>query len=270
MATYVIGDVQGCYIQLLALLEKIKYSSSDMLWFTGDLVNRGPDSLKVLAFVRSLGDKAIVVLGNHDLGMLAIIRGFEKFDADLHTFGDILHSPEKENLCTWLEQFPLLHHDAALGYTLVHAGIYPAWDLTLATTLAREIETVLQGPDKMLFYQHLYGNTPDIWDPNLRGTDRWRFIVNCFTRLRFCSIEGQLELSSKGKIHNPPAGFIPWFKIPNRKCENNNIIFGHWAALGGETHTPHVFALDTGCAWGGCLTAMRLEDGQRFSVECTS
>lgn len=268
MATYAIGDVQGCYDKLLSLLEKIQFKDHDILWFTGDLVNRGKRSLDTLRFVKSLGHRALMVLGNHELGMLAIARGCEPFDPNKHTFEDILQAPDKEELLLWLEQQPLLHQDTDLNYTLVHAGIYPFWDLSLATQLAREVETCLQSPEKQAFYAALYGNKPKVWDPKLSGHDRLRFIVNAFTRMRFCSMEGELELQTKESLQQPPSGFLPWFSMPERRTKGLRILFGHWAALMGNCPEPNTFALDTGCVWGNCLTAMRLEDGQRFTVAC--
>jgi len=290
MATYAIGDVQGCFDPLMQLLEKISFNpSNDQLWFTGDLINRGPKSLDTLRFVKGLAANAITVLGNHDLGMLAIARGAEIFDSNSHTFGDILAAKDKEDLLYWLEQQPLLHYDATLGYLLVHAGLYPWWDLNLALTLAREVETTLQSEEKIFFYQHLYGNSPAVWEENLQGFARLRFIVNAFTRMRFCSLDGQLDLTTKDSLENPPEGYFPWFELWNnenrqnqtvqpynqkeKKNENNptlKILFGHWASLKGHCPVRDILALDTGCVWGNDLTALRLEDGARFIVSCSS
>lgn len=269
MSTYAIGDVQGCYDALQRLLDKIQFDQSqDRLWFTGDLINRGPNSLKTLRLIHSLKNNSTIVLGNHDLGSLAIARGLEPYNSEQHTFSDILEAPDKETLLLFLESLPLIHVDAQLGYTLVHAGIHPAWDLKLALTLANEVESVLRSEARDTFYAHLYGNTPDAWDPKLSSFDRLRFIANCFTRMRFCTPEGRLDLITKEKAQNAPEGYLPWFKIPNRKTKDIKIIFGHWAALNGVTQEPNVFALDTGCVWGGCLTAMRLEDQQKFQINC--
>jgi len=269
VATYAIGDIQGCYDFLMRLLEKIHFDETkDFLWLTGDLVNRGPDSLKTLRFLKSIEKRMICVLGNHDLGMLAIAREQIPFDPKHHTFRDILEAEDKEDLLIWLEHQPLLHHDPDSGFTLVHAGFHPKWDLPLALKLAKELEDTLKGTQKLEFYAHLYGNEPDNWDPQLSGFDRLRCIVNCFTRLRFCSAEGQLEFHTKEATEKAPTGFMPWFEVPNRKSENLKIIFGHWAALQGKYRGPRLFALDTGCVWGGSLTAMRLEDGAFFSTPC--
>ncbi len=265
MSTYAIGDVQGCYESLRHLLDQVAFDpTQDELWFTGDLVNRGPKSLDTLRFIKSLNDRAITVLGNHDLTLLAVAFNAIPYDPKRHTFKDILDASDCDPLIEWLRHQPLLHHDAKLGYTMVHAGLHPAWDLALATHLAKEVETALQGSDVRTVLTKIYGNEPSLWDPELRGYDRLRFSTNCFTHLRFCSPAGQLEFNSKEGAHTAPAGYLPWFAIPNRKSQDLKILFGHWAALEGKCDTPNVFALDTGCVWGGYLTAMRLEDGKRF------
>lgn len=270
MTTYAIGDIQGCFKEFMQLLELIEFNpSKDNLWLTGDLVNRGTHSLETLRFVKSLGTHCVTVLGNHDLGMLAIARGAEPYDPAEHSFQDVLQAPDREELLVWLESQPLLHYDSDLNFVLVHAGLHPAWDLTLARALAQEVETVLRSPAKFELYSHLYGNTPDHWDPALTGFDRLRFIINCMTRLRFCSPEGQLDLNTKSSDHSA-ATFDPWFSIPTRRSKGLNILFGHWAALQGNCSEPQVFALDTGCVWGHSLTALRLEDQKRFSVACSN
>ncbi len=272
MSTFAIGDIQGCFDQLLLLLKKIQFDEhQDTLWFTGDLVNRGHQSLETLRFIRNLSEegRALTVLGNHDLGTLAILHQAEPFDPNEHTFQDIASAHDKDELIFWLEQQPLLHHDAYLDFTLVHAGLHPAWDLLLAMDLAKEVEAVLKDPIlKIDFYHHLYGNTPTLWEPHLQGFERLRFIVNCFTRMRFCSQDGRLELETKESVAKAPLGYMPWFKIPNRKNKDLRIIFGHWASILGKTDEPNTFALDTGCVWGNALTAMRLEDQKLFSISC--
>jgi len=269
MSTYAIGDIQGCFEPLMRLLNQIHFKADkDSLWFTGDLVNRGPQSLETLRFIQSLGSQARTVLGNHDLTLLAVAYGAIPFDSKHHTFGDILAAPDKTELIDWLRHQPLIHHDAALGYAMVHAGLYPKWDLALALSLAQEVAAVLQGPNLTPFLVSMFGNKPDHWDPQLSDNDRLRFITNCFTRLRFCSPEGQLELATKESAHSAPAEYLPWFSIPNPATRDLKILFGHWAALEGHCPVPNVFALDTGCVWGHCLTAMRLEDGQLFRETC--
>ena len=270
MSTYVIGDVQGCFRSLMRLLEKISFNAkTDMLWFAGDLVNRGPNSLETLRFIKSLGKNALTVLGNHDLTLLAVSYQVVDYHPRHHTFSDILQAKDKIELIEWLKNCPLMHHDPELGYTLVHAGIYPKWELKFALSLAKEVEAMLQGPDIQNFLIHIYGNEPNIWTPDLSGFDRLRFIVNCCTRLRFCSAAGVLELTSKESAELAPAGFMPWFEVPNRATQKEKILFGHWASLQGKCSTPNIFPLDTGCVWGNCLTAMRLEDSTYFQVSCS-
>ncbi len=269
MSTYAIGDIQGCFSPFMRLLEKIQFDpNEDVLWLTGDLVNRGTESLETLRFLMSLKNRAIAVLGNHDLTLLAVAYEATPYDPRHHTFKDILTADDKPQLITWLRHRPFLHHDPILGYTLVHAGLHPHWDLSLALSLAQEAEAILQGNAVAEFLPHLYGNEPSRWDPKLSGYDRIRFIINCFTRLRFCSPEGQLELTVKEATHLAPPGYLPWFSIPERANRHLNILFGHWASLQGKCPVQNVFALDTGCVWGNCLTAMRLEDQQRFTSPC--
>lgn len=270
MATYCIGDVQGCFVELKNLLATINFDpQSDTLWFTGDLVNRGPDSLQVLRFIKALGDRAITVLGNHDLHFLALAANPKsEIHSQYDTLDELLAAPDCADLCAWLRQQPLLHHDASVGFTMVHAGLPPQWDLVKAQRCAQEVEQVLRSDRYIEFFTHLYGNQPNCWNEDLTGWDRLRVITNYFTRLRFCTMEGVLELNTKGESHKPPAGYLPWFKISHRLNQDLKIVFGHWAALEGKTDTPNVYALDTGCAWGRCLSAMRLEDLKWFSVKC--
>lgn len=266
MSTYVIGDVQGCYDKLQALLKKIHFNlAKDRLWFTGDLVNRGSDSLATLRFVKSLQEKAITVLGNHDLYLLAVADGTQPLKKS-DTFQAILQAEDCQALMAWLIRRPLLHHDQRLGFTLTHAGIAPAWDLKQAQALALEVETTLQSQARLNLLSKMYGDEPKCWHNQLSGMDRLRCIINYFTRMRFCDQQGCLNLDYKGEIENAPAGLIPWFKLKNRKMQKQNIVFGHWAALRGITNTAHVFAVDTGCVWGEQLTAMCLETGERVSV----
>lgn len=268
MATYAIGDVQGCYDPLQKLLEHIGFDPSvDTLWFTGDLVNRGPQSLNTLRFVKDLGTNQITVLGNHDLHLLAVAFGTQTVKEG-DTINDILEASDREELIQWLLHLPLLHYDDKLQFVLVHAGLSPAWNLTTAKILSSEVEQVLQSEHVKEFFQHMYGNQPDHWSDDLQGWERLRCITNYLTRMRFCHTDGRLELHTKGKLGEQANDLVPWFQVPNRINANLKIIFGHWAALTGATHTPNVFALDTGCVWGNCLTAMRLEDEKRFSVEC--
>lgn len=267
MPTYAIGDVQGCYRELTELLAAIRFDrQQDRLWLVGDLVNRGPQSLEALRFVRSLGDAAITVLGNHDLHLLAVALGGagaqDKLRAD-DTLGDILNAPDRDDLLDWLRKQPLLHHDARLRYTMIHAGLPPQWDLSTAQACARELEAALRDDRAMQeLFAHMYGNEPNQWSDSLRGTDRLRFITNCFTRLRVCDAEGRLNLKYKGTLKDIPNGLYPWFRAPRRRSENLRIVCGHWSALGyhdGRGGSDNVLAIDTGCVWGGKLCAVRLD-----------
>ncbi len=263
---YAIGDIQGCFSVLERLLEYIQFDpSNDVLWFTGDLVNRGPQSLETLRFIKNLGAQHHVVLGNHDLHLLAL--GYQAHPGwKEDTLREVLDASDCEELLTWLRQQPLLYHDDHLGFTMVHAGLAPMWDLATAKRVAKEIETVIRSDTAAEFFRHMYGNQPEKWSEQLLGWDRLRCITNYFTRLRFCYPDGRLELKNK----NTPSfsgGLIPWFEVKTRVNVELKILFGHWAALGGITNTPNVYALDTGCVWGHQLTAMRLEDEKRFSVD---
>ena len=268
MAVFAVGDVQGCYQELQGLLEEIRFDPArDRLWFTGDLVNRGPDSLAVLRFVRGLGESAVTVLGNHDLHLLAVAEGLGKAHrAD--TLQAILDAPDRDELLAWLRSRPLLHHDAGLGYTLVHAGLAPQWDLATAQACGAEVAAALQGEQYREFLGNMYGDQPDRWDEGLEGWERLRFAVNCFTRLRYCSEDGRLGLRHKGEPGSQPADYLPWFAVPSRRSRALRIVFGHWSTLG-LYQAPGVLGLDTGCLWGGLLTAARLDGGgEIFSFDC--
>ncbi|HET7394834.1 MAG TPA: symmetrical bis(5'-nucleosyl)-tetraphosphatase [Gammaproteobacteria bacterium] len=270
MAIFAIGDVQGCYDDLRRLLDRLAFNpAEDRLWLTGDLVNRGPKSLETLRFAKGLGERAVCVLGNHDLHLLALAAGHARMRPN-DTLDAILAAQDRDDLLTWLRTRPLLHHDAALGYTLVHAGLPPQWDLATAQNCARELEAVLRGPEAGEFFAHMYGDQPDRWSTGLAGMDRLRYIVNCFTRLRYVGPEGQLDLKQKGKPGSQPAGLIPWFEAPRRASAKLHILFGHWSTLG-EVRDQNVYALDTGCVWGGKLSALRLDgddSGAWYSVDC--
>lgn len=266
MAIYVIGDVQGCFDDLLLLLETIQYNQNkDTLWFTGDLVNRGPKSLDVLRFVKNL-PRCICVLGNHDLSLLAQAHTTRRLES--HTLEDVLRAPDRDELLTWLRHLPLLHRDLNHNTCLVHAGIYPTWDIEEASQFAREVEKQLRGPNFEELLNNMFGNTPTQWHHSLVGWERSRFIINALTRMRFCHKDGDLELAYKGTITQAPPDLVPWFEIKPRAMSQTKILFGHWAALGGKVTVPNVYALDTGCVWGGSLTALRLEDMRLFSVAC--
>ncbi len=268
MAVYAIGDVQGCFDDLQHLLEKIGFNPQrDRLWFVGDLVNRGPQSLEVLRFVKSLGEGAITVLGNHDLHLLAVaadIRRPHRKD----TLGPVLEAPDREELLTWLRHRPLLHHDDVLGYTMVHAGLPPQWDLAMARACAREVEAALRSTDAWDFFAHMYGDAPSKWHNGLFGWERLRFIVNCLTRLRYCRPDGELVLEEKGAPGPQQGDCLPWFDVPGRASATMRIVFGHWSTLGRYSRDG-IYALDSGCLWGGALTAMRLDGKPRwYAVDC--
>ncbi len=266
MSTFAIGDLQGCFAPLRRLLEKIKFDrSNDALWFVGDLVNRGPDSLRTLRFVKSLGERAVVVLGNHDLHLLTVAAGFQKAHRS-DTLNEILNAPDRDELLAWMRHQPLLHR--ADGFTMIHAGLLPSWTITEAQALAYEVETALRSANYLDFLAHMYGNSPDRWRDDLRGWDRLRLITNAFTRLRVCTPEGAMEFSHKGELSDIPPGFIPWYQVPGRKSADETIICGHWSALGLRLES-NLLALDTGCLWGRCLSAVRLDDRALFQVDCT-
>ncbi len=266
MATYAIGDIQGCYAEFTALLEVIKFSSDDRLWVAGDLVNRGPESLATLRHLMSLGKQAKIVLGNHDLHLLAIHYG-TTHPRRSDTLEAVLNAPDRSQLMEWLRHQPLVVRDKKLGYAMVHAGIPPKWSLKKALRHAREVEQVLQSTLAREFFRHMYGNKPDRWAESLEGWERLRIITNYFTRMRFCNAKGRLDFSVKGGLDSQPAGFKPWFEHHGKALTKQRILFGHWAALEGEAAHDNVYALDTGCVWGNKLTAMRLEDKQLFSVD---
>ncbi len=259
MATYAIGDVQGCYRELCTLLDLLRFEpAADQVWFVGDLVNRGPDSLNTLRLVRDLGDAAITVLGNHDLHLLAIDAGNgRKHDGDAGVEA-ILQAKDREELLHWLRHRPLLHRDAALGFTMIHAGLPPQWDIATAAACAREVEKQLRGDNYTAFFKEMYGNKPKRWHADLSGMDRWRFTTNCLTRLRYCALDGRLGLKEKGPPGSQQKGLIPWFTHPGRASSDERIVFGHWSTLGYRAE-HNVWALDTGCLWGGALTALRLD-----------
>lgn len=265
MAIYAVGDIQGCYTELVQLLEKIRFDPAvDKLWLVGDLVNRGADSLQVLRLVKSLGDAAITVLGNHDLHLLAVAYG----QGRLHrgdTLDEILNAPDREELLTWLRHQRLLHVEGE--FVLVHAGLLPVWTVAQAAGLAREVENALQGADYVDFLAHMYGNQPNAWDDALTGYKRLRVITNALTRMRICTERGRMEFEFKAEQQNIPEGYRPWFDVAGRASSDATVIFGHWSALG-LMIKPNAVALDTGCLWGGPLTAIRLDDREIIQVDC--
>jgi bis(5'-nucleosyl)-tetraphosphatase (symmetrical) len=265
MPTYAIGDLQGCQASLLRLLDQLKFDpAADRLWFVGDLVNRGPDSLAALRFVKSLGHAAISVLGNHDLHLLALAEGFgRRHKGD--TLDAILNAPDRDELLAWLRRQKLAWREG--DYLMVHAGVLPDWTLDDTMQRAAEAEAMLQGAHYRNFFAQMYGNAPVAWDETLQGIERLRVIVNAFTRLRYCSLEGEMEFHHKGAPGTQPPGWLPWFAVPGRKSAEAAVIIGHWSTLG-LINRADLIALDTGCLWGGSLSAIRLEDRQVFAVPC--
>ena len=266
MATYAIGDIQGCLPQLKCLLKKISFNKKkDTLWLAGDLINRGSDCLGTLRYLYNLRKNIVCVLGNHDLHLLAVAYGKKSIN-ETDTFGPILKAHDCDTLLNWLRQQPLVHHDSSLGFTMVHAGIPPKWSIKKSLKLSQEVESYLQSKNFIEFLNGMYGNEPSGWSKDLYGIERLRVITNYFTRMRFCNDDGELELQTKSA--DAPKGFSPWFKISNRITANDKIIFGHWAALDGNTKQKNIYPIDTGCVWGGSLSALRLEDEKLFSCDC--
>jgi bis(5'-nucleosyl)-tetraphosphatase (symmetrical) len=258
MATYAIGDIQGCCDELRALLGRLSFEPNrDRLWLVGDLVNRGPKSLEVLRLVKGLGDAAVCVLGNHDLHLLAAHVGAREPKPN-DTLAAVLNAPDREELVEWLRQLPLLHHDAVLGYTMVHAAFAPQWNLETARACAEEVERLLSGSDYRQLLYNMYGNEPDRWSDALTGWPRARTIINILTRLRYCDALGRMDFKANGPPGSQPAGLMPWFDVPARRSADVHILCGHWSALGYHC-APGVTALDSGCVWGGALTALRLD-----------
>ena len=265
MATYAIGDVQGCFDELAALLGEVGFAPSrDRLWFVGDLVNRGPQSLEVLRYVRGLGERAAVVLGNHDLHLLRLAAGVAKANRG-DTLDALLAASDCDELLDWLRSRSLLHGEGE--YLMVHAGLLPAWSATRARELASEVEEGLRGKRHRQVLAELHSGPPHAWRDDLRGPDRLRAIANAMVRLRFCTADGQMDLRAKGGPVEAPPGFMPWFEVPGRQTRNVPIVCGHWSVLGLRI-TRNLLAIDTGCVWGASLTAVRLEDRRVYQRAC--
>ena len=266
MAIYAIGDIQGCFDQLQRLLDKIDFNCAmDQLWFAGDLVNRGPDSLETLRFIKGLGDSAICVLGNHDLHLLAVSKKPRKTVQD-DSLREILNASDCDELLHWIRHLPLIHRTK--NFCLIHAGLPPQWDVEQASRAAREVEEILVSDDYEILLKEMYGDSPNQWSDTLEGWNRIRLIINCFTRLRYCDHEGKLDLSCKATPGNQPNNLLPWFNIENRRSRSTCIIFGHWSALGFYAGY-NCYCIDSGCIWGGQLTALRLDGEQyRTSIPC--
>ena len=265
MATYAVGDIQGCCTEFQQLLERIRFDpAADKLLLVGDLVNRGPESLSVLRLVKSLGDSAITVLGNHDLHLLAVAEGA----AELHrsdTLDEILNAPDRDELLAWLRSQRLLHVEG--DYVLVHAGLMPSWTVAQAQQLAHEVEAALRGKHYHDFFVRMYGNHPNYWQDDLTGHKRLRVITNALTRMRICTPQGEMEFKFKGEEKDIPQGYWAWFDVPGRASAEATVVCGHWSALGLKVE-QRIIALDTGCLWGGPMSAIRLEDRQLFQASC--
>lgn len=269
MATYAVGDLQGCLEPLQCLLEQVAFDPArDRLWLVGDLVNRGPQSLETLRYLYSIRHSLVCVLGNHDLHLLAAWRNVERLKKS-DTLREILEAPDCEELLQWLRQQKLMHYDEARNIAMVHAGIAPQWSLKKAQKCAAEVEEALRD-DNLLdpFLDGMYGNDPAKWDSDLKGVTRLRVITNYFTRMRFCTSDGKLDLKSKEGLDTAPPGYAPWFSHKERKTRDLKIIFGHWAALEGRCNEPGIFALDSGCVWGGAMTLLNVDSGTRLTCDC--
>lgn len=270
MAVYAIGDVQGCYSHLLRLLDKIKFDpANDSLWFCGDLVNRGPESLQTLRFIKSLGDRAVSVLGNHDLHLMALYHSKQTLDKS-DTLSQVLTSPDCDELMTWLQARPLAYYDDSLKTIMMHAGVHPNWNLKQTMALSHELEQVLQSEDSHLFFNKMYGDTPDFWSDDLTGFDRLRCITNVFTRMRFLSPNYRINFDAKGspEQHND-SNLTPWYDLRSQLDPNVNVVFGHWATLATGQYGRH-YAIDGGCVWGRCFTALQIDivEPRWHSINC--
>lgn len=265
IATYAVGDLQGCFEPLERLLEAAKFDpANDRVWFVGDLVNRGPDSLRCLRFAKSLGASAITVLGNHDLHLICIAEGIER-RRKRDTMEDVLAAPDRDEIIHWLRQQPLMHVEG--NFALVHAGLMPEWTVAQARALAKEVETLLSGPDYRQLLARMYGDEPTAWSDSLTGMDRLRVIINSMTRLRVLDRGGSMILRFKTDPGEATEGMTPWFDMPGRLSADHTIVCGHWSALGVRIR-PNLLSLDSGCVWGRALTAARLEDRAVFEVSC--
>ncbi|OAI17265.1 diadenosine tetraphosphatase [Methylomonas lenta] len=266
MAIYAIGDIQGCYNELRSLLDVIKFDpAQDQLWLAGDLVNRGPHSLETLRFIKGLGAAAVSVLGNHDLHLIATVASLNKAGKK-DTLGPILRASDCDELIDWLRRQRLFYYNDQ--FCMLHAGLPPQWDFEQTKLMAQEVEKVIRGENYQRFFRSMYGNKPALWQDDFSKTEKLRFAVNCFTRLRYCTVDGELDFHFKGPLGSQAPNLLPWFAVPGRKSQDMRIIFGHWSTLG--FYTEHnVYSIDTGCLWGGQLTALKLESPpQRISIDC--
>lgn len=271
MAIYAIGDIQGCFDELKRLLDKIHFRADcDQLWLTGDLVNRGPQSLQTLEFLFALSDNLVTVLGNHDLHLLATAYSHQS-PGRKDTLQELLDSPRCHTLLEWLRRQPLFHHDSKLGISMVHAGLHPDWSIQQAASLAREVETILRSDNHVEYYRHMYGNKPVCWSENLAGWKRYRFITNILTRIRYFDHQGNAVLQAKGPPDGADSTLLPWFDISERASHGHPVIFGHWSTLAlVQRDYSDVYPIDSGCLWGGKLTALRIDQlpFSRHSIDC--
>ena len=265
MATYAIGDIQGCFDALVQLLDKAGFNATrDRLWLVGDLVNRGPQSLEVLRYVKSLGAAAQVVLGNHDLHLIMRAEGHGRASSE-DTLDAVLAADDRDELLEWLRSRPLFHQEDE--YAMVHAGLLPQWSIERSSELGAEVQAALTAANHGEFLANMWGSEPNAWRDGLRGWERLRVIVNAMTRMRFCTPQGVMEFRVKGPPDQAPAGFLPWFAVSHRASTTHTVICGHWSALG-FYREAQLLALDSGCLWGGPLTAVRLEDRRVFQLQC--
>lgn len=265
MATYAIGDIQGCYTSFIHLLDLIGYNpKQDRLWLVGDIVNRGPDSLAMLRFAREAGDSIVMVLGNHDLHLIMVHAGIGRCHPK-DTIQSILEADDCDDLIHWLRTQRLFYTDN--DYAMVHAGLLPAWSIAQSEALAGEVESALQQANYREIFSRLYGNEPNYWTDDWNNPERMRVIINAMTRMRVCSADGRMNFSFKGMLESIPEGLMPWFDAPGRASRDKTIVCGHWSALGLHV-TDHVIALDSGCIWNGRLSAIRLEDRKVFQIPC--
>lgn len=270
MSIYVIGDIQGCYDPLQRLLEKIHFDpSTDQLWGVGDMVNRGPQNIEVLRLLKQLDHAFIGVLGNHDLHLLAVSKGYRELKNG-DTIQDVLSAPDAEEILHWVQQLPLVHYDKTLNSMLVHAGIPPQWSVKSTLKHANEVHSVINSEQQDEYFSHMYGNKPNLWKKSLVGPERWRLITNYFTRMRFCETDGTLDLKAKYAPDQSPKHLMPWYQVPERKTANTNIFFGHWATLLGNADGENIYATDTGCVWGNVLSVVDIANPEiKISVPAT-
>ena len=272
MALYAVGDIQGCLSELDTLLKQIDFSSADRIIFLGDLINRGPDSLGVLRLIKSLGDQAIIVLGNHDLHFLAILFGGHP-ETKSDTLTELIEARDAKDLGHWLRTQPLIHYEDSFDAVMVHAGVPFFWSTQKALSLAEEVHRIIagteqeEGLDYKIFFNQMYGNHPNYWEESLTGMDRYRAITNYFTRMRFLDFEGRMDFSYKGANASAPDSLKPWYSFCQEENQTRKVLFGHWASLNGVTGSEEFIALDTGCVWGRYLTAYCIETKEFFSIK---